>query len=294
VRSPSAGLALLALLLAPLAGCASHARFKPAVIEIGTPAPVSRKITIPGPYPCKVWDCSDQDPSERPCSPDNLYGDCIDRYGEPERWPQACDLLEEGQIRTLLPQATAITMTRKDVRVNGVDPFPGSSGVAHGASCRIQVTLPAVSDDYYKPYWYIDIEVTAAGGPNAVRGNYERDLGNAKDSATTDHGVIVQRTDLGPTSCFAETAPSPGGSPGPTSSPSHTNYYGSRRGWECYRGPLSFTIDGPGLNATWPAGGVTFRHDGQVSAFADEISGDQYVSNVATTALVRCINALIG
>jgi hypothetical protein len=48
------------------------------------------------------------------------------------------------------------------------------------------------------------------------------------------------------------------------------------------------------LNAKWPAGGVTFRHDGQVSAFADEISGDQYVSNVATTALVRCINALIG
>jgi hypothetical protein len=208
------------VLLAPLAGCTSHARPKPAVIEIGTPDPASRKITIPGPYPCQVWGCSDQPPSSRTCGPHDPSGDCTDRYGEPDRWPQACDLIEEAQLHTLLPQATAITTTRNDVRVNDAL-YPGSTSTAHGASCRIRFTLPATGDPHRDSEWSITIGVTAAGGPNAVRRNYEKNLRNAKGTAATDHAVIVEHTDLGPASCFAATLPAPGGSPGPKPSPSY-------------------------------------------------------------------------
>jgi hypothetical protein len=268
------------MLLVVTVACGSHATPKPAVIDIGTPQPVAAKIALPGPYPCTVWDCSDQPASNRTCGG---YDDCADHYGEPERWPQACDLITVAQLHTLLPQATKLTMTRHDIKVSGATGYT-SEDTAKGADCAIDFTLPATGVREQDNHWNIDLTVDAAGGPNAVRNNYQTDLATAKTTAshTDEHEVLVERGDLGPTACFG-LAPSPSAAKAA---------YQPDPSFTCYRGTLEFRVEGP-WPESWPTSHVKFRHDGQLTTIADPASAHQFLSTVATSILIGCVNALI-
>jgi hypothetical protein len=263
--------AFLIALAVSLAACAAPktAPAKPSVITIGTPSPDTRKITIAPPV------------ENSSCSW-GTYQDCPDAYADPSQWPQACDLMSKAQLHELLPQATDVTMQRGDVTIDGAEDEYSEDTVT-GATCDISFTLPATGDPFEDKGWSMSLSVKAAGGPDAVRLNYQSYL-QAVQETVGDNGsndVVIERHGLGPTDCFETVA-------GPNTTTPDLDVLTL----ECYRGSLEFTVSEP-VPPDWPAGGITFEYRGKTSTFRDVPSGYQFLSGAAAEPLVSCVNALI-
>jgi len=100
-----------------------------------------------------------------------------------DRWPKACGLLTDADIKAVLPQATEVRREPEDQKINllpeisnDVAPAPPRMVTAKGASCRYVLQLPAAGlrDRHDVPGSSgasLRVSVDYAGTPTAVKKN---------------------------------------------------------------------------------------------------------------------------
>jgi hypothetical protein len=98
-----------------------------------------------------------------------------------DRWPKACGLLTDGEIKAVLPQVTKVEREAEDQEIKLLEPISNDVGVpapprtvtAKGAICTYKLKLPAagLSNDRLIPA-SLRVEVDYAGTPAAVKKNF--------------------------------------------------------------------------------------------------------------------------
>lgn len=100
-----------------------------------------------------------------------------------DRWPKACALLTDADIKAVLPQATEVRREPEDQKINllpeisnDVAPAPPRTVTAKGANCRYVLQLPAAGlrDRHDVPGSsgaFLRVSVDYAGTPTAVKKN---------------------------------------------------------------------------------------------------------------------------
>jgi len=99
-----------------------------------------------------------------------------------DQWPRACDLLTDGEIKAVLPQAKKIEREPADQKINlvqtttiGGTPFTTTGSVtALGATCTYRLDLPDAGlgfRDELAPAT-LAVDVSSAGNPAFVRDNF--------------------------------------------------------------------------------------------------------------------------
>ncbi len=98
------------------------------------------------------------------------------------RWPNACELLTDGDIRAVFPQAQGILRKPADEKLRILPdlraPRPVQEVTVKNASCRVAFSLPGVElkDELPDTSGYqIKVRVDAAGTAEVVRDNYAPD-----------------------------------------------------------------------------------------------------------------------
>jgi hypothetical protein len=93
-------------------------------------------------------------------------------------WPDACSLLEKGEVKSLLPGAK-VTLKSKDVKVLG---GPRNGQIIPDGQCQVETDQPGGRRNYSDLVW---VDVMAWGAPDAVQARVRtsdspsnKDLGN--------------------------------------------------------------------------------------------------------------------
>lgn len=101
-----------------------------------------------------------------------------------DRWPKACDLLTDADIKAVLPQLTKVKREPEDQEITltpaltaDAVPAPARTVTAKGANCTYKLQLPAAG---LKDRYDIEgssgasllVSVTYAGAPKAVKQNF--------------------------------------------------------------------------------------------------------------------------
>ncbi|MBA8957389.1 hypothetical protein ACFQU9_14855 [Actinomadura namibiensis] len=141
------------------------------------------------------------------------------RAVNPARWPDACDLLGEKEIKAFLPQATNLRRTAEWVTVGEAGALgPDGAGRADSGKCTYEVKLPSPSG---RPFGNdISIGIDAVGDPALVTRFFDGARKGASRSA-----VVEDLNAAGADACF-------GSRTAKNDVPAVT----------CRRGPLMFTI----------------------------------------------------
>ncbi|KQX56281.1 MULTISPECIES: hypothetical protein [unclassified Streptomyces] len=141
-------------------------------------------------------------------------------------WPNACEVLSDDEIRSILPQAT--DFAREPVKVTIIDfnplaqSAPGTTGDVEAGGCTYKFGLPSAYESTHNSS--IRVTFTAIADPSLVRQSYAEDLADArKDAPRRKKEFRDLGTSLGAAGCFL-----PDVSDGPT----------------CYRGPYQFEVGG--------------------------------------------------
>ena len=143
--------ALAALTVITMSACSS-----PAPIALGSaPASPSDKINL-----------------SLPMDPSGFY--------DFNSWPRACDLLSDGDLRAVFPQATDIARVPEDLKLTVLPDFSpfsnGNGGGTHtvrGAQCTFTFSLPGIerrAGDRWTGY-SLEREIEATGSTEVVREN---------------------------------------------------------------------------------------------------------------------------
>jgi len=143
--------ALAALTVITMSACSS-----PAPIALGSaPASPSDKINL-----------------SLPMDPSGFY--------DFNSWPRACDLLSDGDLRAVFPQATDIARVPEDLKLTVLPDFSpfsnGNGGGTHtvrGAQCTFTFSLPGIvrrAGDRWTGY-SLELEIEATGSTEVVREN---------------------------------------------------------------------------------------------------------------------------
>ncbi len=266
----SCALGVVVAMLLALSGCSipdPTAEPSPpqASIKVGAAKPSNKKVLVLQPTGC--------------------VDTCASEYTRPSQWPEACGLIDQGEIRAVLPEATDISMTPEDQNIS-IGPrhqIRGSPvGVATKSECLISLHLPG---GLRGTIWVKDI---AVGGAEAVKANYQ---GHLEDARTLSQ--VAVRTDLGPAECFTSEGPTAAKpSPEPTT---YDNLWHLDAEWECYQtgryATIGYAVSGPDLRTS--PGRATFTHGGRTTAVTSAAAARAHVADSITADLARSVSAAI-
>jgi hypothetical protein len=266
------GLALVGSVVAMLvamSGCSSPGSESPpaqASIKVGAARPSNKKILVLAPVGC--------------------FDRCATEYTRAAQWPDACKLIDDGDIRAVLPQATNISMKPEDqtITVGQRNQLHGSPlGVATRSACLIRLALPDGMDG---TIWIKDV---AVGGLEAVQRNYQGDVEGARSLSS-----VALRTDLGATECFtSDVAPAAG--PHTPDPAAYDNAWHLNPEWRCYRGTryaaMEYSVSGPEL--TTGTGRATFTRAGKARVATDVTSARALLADLVTAELAKSVTAAL-
>lgn len=110
-------------------------------------------------------------------------------------WPDACALLSDGDIKTLLPKTGRIS------RQGQHGSFLGGGETKHFSTCKYKVPQPGDSDVVPS---YFDIDLNAVGDPGAVTSQFKQTYDQAKQSGAKypDQFYDYSGGELGGATCF--------------------------------------------------------------------------------------------
>lgn len=120
------------------------------------------------------------------------------------RWPRACDLLTDADIKTMLPQLTQVKREPEDQEIsllpeisNDAVPAPERRVTAKGANCKYRLQLPAAGlrdrdDTPGSSGASLVVSVEYAGTPKAVKLNFSGDV-NANPIKVPDGRCYVTK-----------------------------------------------------------------------------------------------------
>jgi hypothetical protein len=99
------------------------------------------------------------------------------------KWPQACELLDEKDIRAVLPSVSRVVPAASDLKMTNFNlNSTQRTLVARGATCETKLWIPeTVKDRDDDPAVTIRTEVRAVGRPAVVKDNFDSFLRTAKD-----------------------------------------------------------------------------------------------------------------
>jgi hypothetical protein len=271
-RTPLRLVAAAATLLA-LAGCSGPTPGSDtpaqASIKVGGARPSGRQLLVLQPT-----DCFDR---------------CASEYTQPFQWPEACKLLGEGEIRSVLPEATDISPQPhdQDIQLTRPNMIRGSRlGVATRSECLVMMDLPN------HRHVFVTVKDVAVGGLDAVKANYQDHLDAAK--RMSGPSAVALRTDLGAAECFtSDVMPTPGSH---VSTPTpYDDLWHLDAQWDCYKtgriATMEFTVEGPELDAG--PGRATFTRGHTTKVASDPVTARGLMADMVTAELTRTVSATI-
>ncbi len=218
---------------------------------------------------------------------------CADKcaYTDPSLWPKACDLLNEDEIRAVLPDTTTIEMTPADqtVSTKGKYGLGGEGlGTAKGSICKIGVRQPS-------GYPNVKLTVMAVGRTDMIKADYDSNrhyaaIGGLGHPADSGPWAVVDRNDLGPTGCFSDLPATASGSASPPQSPA-VSWDLHASAVTCYHGGIEFSVG----ELWWPTKmrSVTFLRERKTTTFTEPGGAVTYLTGTAIADLVRTIDATL-
>ncbi|MFH8842942.1 hypothetical protein [Streptomyces sp. NPDC017868] len=144
------------------------------------------------------------------------------------QWPNACEVLSDTEIRSILPQATGFAREPVKVTIIDFNPLsesdPGTTGDVPAGGCEFRFGLPSEYESEHNSS--VKVTFTAVADPALVGRHYAEDLADARKRA--GEGAYKKEfrdlgTSLGTDGCFL-----PDVSDGPT----------------CHQGPYQFEVSG--------------------------------------------------
>ncbi|MFE5596259.1 hypothetical protein [Streptomyces sp. NPDC056549] len=145
-----------------------------------------------------------------------------------DQWPNACEVLSDDEIRSILPQATGFERDPVKVTIINFNPLsesaPGTTGDVPAGGCEFKFGLPSEYESEHNSN--VKVTFTAIADAALVERNYSEDLKDARKRA--GEGTYKKEfrdlgTSLGTDGCFL-----PDVSDGPT----------------CHQGPYQFEVSG--------------------------------------------------
>ncbi|MEO3782073.1 hypothetical protein ABGB12_01995 [Actinocorallia sp. B10E7] len=103
------------------------------------------------------------------------------RSGLPgEQWPDACELVDDAELKAILPQAEKIERERQSLTLHKVDFLGGGFDTEEipAAGCQIDLRLP---DDYDGVNTFITFSMRQIADPSVIREEYREDRGRDRD-----------------------------------------------------------------------------------------------------------------
>ena len=151
------------------------------------------------------------------------------------QWPNACDLLTDDEIESVLPQAS-VDSDPTEVKIIGSGPTES----APKGECAYEIGLPGTTSAHPVQLW---LELLAVGDPSVISGRLDHP--ESTPSTSDERGGAATRKDLhgslGPQQCFRQR---------PRSDPEWTEYL------FCQQGPVEFSLNAvTGGKADIQAGG---------------------------------------
>lgn len=121
-----------------------------------------------------------------------------------DKWPDACSLLSDGEIRALLPQATRIT--RKPEKNSASSSFlkgpreKDRTAVAPRGSCEYGFRLANATEPIDDNNIYV--RIMGIGGPRLVRRAYDQWLATMREGSSQKNSIQRLGSSAGPEECF--------------------------------------------------------------------------------------------
>ena len=139
-----------------------------------------------------------------------------------EEWPDACQLLTEDEVKSLLPQA-GIDSRSVQVEVIGLG-AGAQEGLAPAGQCDFELSLPGTDSSHHAQIW---VNVQAVGDPSRIELSLD---GSGGDEDEGDQGLKREDhgSSLGPQQCLTL------GEPDESLTPT----------LRCRQGPLEFDVRG--------------------------------------------------